>query len=98
MDDPLPELPKIQLSDVELKIGQNCAQLIEDGATIQMGIGAIPDAVLASLTHHRNLGVHTEMFSEGVIDLVERGVITGYNKRTHPGKIVGSFLMGTRRL
>ena len=98
VDDPLPELPKIQLSDVELKIGQNCAQLIEDGATIQMGIGAIPDAVLASLTHHRNLGVHTEMFSEGVIDLVERGVITGHNKRTHPGKIVGSFLMGTRRL
>lgn len=98
VDDPLPEVPKSELSDVELKIGQNCAQLIEDGATIQMGIGAIPDAVLASLTHHRNLGVHTEMFSEGIIDLVERGVITGHNKRTHPGKIVGSFLMGTRRL
>ena len=98
VNDPLPELPAAELSEVETRIGQNCAALVEDGATLQMGIGAIPDAVLAALGDHRNLGVHTEMFAEGVIDLVERGVVTGYNKRTHPGKIVGSFLMGTRRL
>jgi acyl-CoA hydrolase len=63
-----------------------------------MGIGSIPDAVLAALDGHRDLGIHSEMFSDGVIDLVERGVVTGSAKRTHPGKIVASFLLGTRRL
>src|SRR5690606_29191672 len=76
----------------------HCADLVEDGATLQMGIGAIPDAALAALTGHRDLGIHTEMFAEGVIELVERGVVTGAQKRVHPGKLVGSFLMGTRRL
>jgi acyl-CoA hydrolase len=94
----LPEMARPVLTDVERAIGANCAGLIEDGATLQMGIGAIPDAVLASLGGHQNLGIHTEMFSDGVIDLVESGVITGREKRVHPGVLVSSFLMGTRRL
>ena len=98
VDYPLPEHARPQLSDAEVAIGRHCAGLVEDGATLQMGIGAIPDAVLAALSGHRDLGVHTEMFSDGVIELVERGVITGSKKRVHPGKLVSSFLMGTRRL
>jgi 4-hydroxybutyrate CoA-transferase len=98
VDYPLHEHPRPVLSGAERAIGRNVAGLVENGATLQMGIGAIPDAVLAALTDHRDLGVHTEMFSDGVIDLVVRGVITGANKRVHPGKLVSSFLMGTRRL
>lgn len=98
VDDPLPEHAPAVLTEVEKAIGRNCAGLIDDGATLQMGIGAIPDAVLAALGNHRDLGIHTEMFAEGVIDLIEKGVITGMKKRVHPGKIVSSFLMGTRRL
>jgi len=94
----LPEAPRPKLSDVEQAIGQNCARLVDDGATLQMGIGAIPDAVLRALDDHEDLGVHTEMFSDGIIDLIEDGVITGENKAIHPGKVVGSFAMGTRRL
>jgi acyl-CoA hydrolase len=63
-----------------------------------MGIGAIPDAVLAALTGHQHLGIHTEMFSDGVIDLVDKGIITNENKKIHPGKIVATFVIGTRRL
>lgn len=85
-------------NDIEMQIGRNVASLIEDGATLQMGIGAIPDATLAALTNHRRLGIHTEMFSNGLIDLVERGVVTGEEKRVHPGKIVAGFVMGNRRL
>lgn len=98
VDTPLPEMPRPVLTDVERDIGAHVAGLVEDGATIQTGIGAIPDAVLAALRDHTDLGFHTEMFSDGVIDLVERGVITGRKKRVHPGVLVGSFLMGTRRL
>ncbi len=97
-DEPLPEVIPKAPSDIELKIGRNCADLIEDGATLQMGIGSIPNAVLAALTDHRNLGVHTEMFSDGLIDLVERGVVNGSQKRIHPGKIVAGFVVGSRRL
>ena len=86
------------LSDVERAIGRHVASLVEDGATLQMGIGSIPDAVLAALGGHRELGIHTEMFSDGVVSLVERGVITGEHKKVHPGKLVATFLMGTRRL
>lgn len=82
----------------ELKIGQYCAELIDDGATLQMGIGAIPNAVLASLGNHINLGVHTEMFSDGVIDLVEKGIINGKHKKIHPGKLVSGFVMGSKKL
>lgn len=85
-------------NEVEQQIGANCANLIEDGATLQMGIGAIPNAVLKALGNHKDLGIHTEMFSDGVMDLVEMGVITGKNKRTHPEKIVAGFVMGSRKL
>ena len=98
VSDPLPERGAHQLTEAEIAIGQNCANLIEDGATLQTGIGAIPAAVLAALGQHKDLGLHTEMFSDGVIDLVERGVLTGEKKRIHPGKMVASFVMGSRRL
>lgn len=97
-DEPLIEAPIPQITDVELAIGQHIAELIEDGATLQMGIGAIPNAVLTSLTNHKDLGIHTEMFSDGVIPLVEKGVVTGRKKTKHPGKIVAGFVMGTKRL
>jgi len=97
-DEELPDIAVHAPSEIEAKIGSNCASLVEDGATIQMGIGAIPNAVLQSLTGHRELGVHTEMFSDGLIELVERGVVTGNLKRVHPGKIVAGFVLGTRKL
>lgn len=98
VDDPLPESPPLELSENELAIGKHCANLIEDGSTLQMGIGAIPDAVLASLTNHKDLGVHTEMFSDGLIDLLESGVVNNSKKRIHPNRTVASFLFGSRRL
>lgn len=97
-DEPLPEHAPAPLSEVERAIGRNVASLVEDGATLQLGIGAIPDAALAGLTSHRRLGVHSEMISDGVIDLVQRGVITGEHKRTHPGVLVSAFAVGSRRL
>jgi len=98
VDEPIPEHAPAELGDVERAIGRHCAALVEDGATLQMGIGSIPDAVLASLTGHKDLGVHTEMFSDGVLELVQRGVITGRQKKIHPGKLVAGFAMGTRKL
>jgi len=83
---------------VHREIGRHIASLIEDGSTLQLGIGAIPNAVLQYLGEKRNLGVHTEMFSDGVIDLIEAGVINGSAKRVEPGKVVSSFCMGSRRL
>jgi 4-hydroxybutyrate CoA-transferase len=80
------------------KIAGHIAELIPDGATMQLGIGAIPDAVLKFLYNKQDLGIHTEMFSDGVIDLVESGVITNARKTLHPGKIIAGFLIGTRRL
>ncbi len=97
-DEPLPEHPRPVLNEVERAIGRHVAGLVEDGATLQMGIGAIPDASLIALKDHRRLGVHTEMFSDGLVELVERGVVTGEEKRVHPGKVVATFAMGTRRL
>ncbi|TVQ10180.1 MAG: acetyl-CoA hydrolase/transferase family protein [Balneolaceae bacterium] len=85
-------------TELEMTIGRYAASLIEDGATLQMGIGSIPNAVLAALTSHKNLGIHTEMFSDGVMELVNSGVINGEAKRIHPGKIVASFVMGTKAL
>ncbi len=84
--------------EVTRKIGARVANLIEDGATLQMGIGAIPDAVLSSLTGHRDLGIHTEMFSDGIIPLVERGVINNSKKKIAPGKILSTFILGTREI
>ena len=98
VDVPLPQVNPPQLSDVDHAIGRQVADLIEDGATLQMGIGAIPNAVLAALGSHQGLGVHTEMFSDGLIELVEKGIVTGRNKVKHPGKIVAGFVMGTQRL
>jgi 4-hydroxybutyrate CoA-transferase len=97
-DEPIAEHPHCTPTEVQLAIGRNVAGLVEDGATLQMGIGAIPDAVLAALTGHKHLGIHTEMFSDGVIDLVDKGIITNENKKIHPGKIVATFVIGTRRL
>jgi len=82
--------------DIESAIGKNCAALIEDGACLQMGIGAIPNAVLAQLGNHKNLGIHTEMFADGVLPLVESGVINGANKVLDKGKMVSTFLMGSQ--
>lgn len=96
--DDIPELPEVALSPEEIAIGQNCAELVEDGATLQMGIGAIPNAILMALTSHRDLGVHTEMFSDGLIPLIESGVVNGKRKKVHPKKVVSSFVMGTRKL
>lgn len=83
-------------SEVETAIGKHCAALIEDGATLQMGIGAIPNAVLAQLGNHKNLGIHTEMFADGVLPLVEKGIINGANKAIDKGKMVSTFLMGSQ--
>lgn len=87
-----------EITELERKIGGYCAALIEDGSTMQMGIGGIPDAVLTFLETKRDLGIHTELFSDGVIDLVERGIINGERKTLHPGKIVAGFMLGTQRL
>jgi acyl-CoA hydrolase len=84
--------------EVAMRIGQNVARLIGDGATIQAGIGMIPNAILSHLTDKNDLGLHTEMFSDGVIDLVEAGVITNRKKTLHNGKIIATFCMGTQRL
>ncbi|KAJ3237721.1 hypothetical protein HDU81_009104 [Chytriomyces hyalinus] len=98
VNDPLPEAKSGPPNDVETRIGTNIAGLVSDGATLQMGIGAIPNAVLAGLKHHKNLGIHTEMFQEGVIPLINSGVITNLNKKFLPGKILTSFIMGSRTL
>jgi acyl-CoA hydrolase len=98
VDAALPELAREPTDDVSRAIAHHVASLIEDGDTLQTGIGAIPNAVLAALVDRRDLGVHTEMFSDGVVDLVERGVINCAKKSLHRGKLVTSFVMGTRRL
>ena len=99
VNEPLPEISYANKIDAaSLKIGKNCAELIEDGSTLQIGIGAIPDAVLSCLGTHKDLGIHTEMFSDGIIPLVENGVITNKYKAKHRGKIVTSFAIGTKKL
>lgn len=87
-----------EIGDIERRIGEFVADLVPDGATIQMGIGAIPAAVARALAHKRDLGVHTEMFTDVIVDLVEKGVVTGARKERNRGKIVAAFLMGTQRL
>jgi acetyl-CoA hydrolase len=97
-DRPVLELPRGRgPGEVARAIGAQVAELIEDGATLQMGIGEIPDAVLLFLKEKRNLGVHTEMFSDGLVELFESGVVNGEAKTLHRGKIVASFVLGTRR-
>jgi 4-hydroxybutyrate CoA-transferase len=97
-DEELPETKIHPLTDVENAIGKNIAALVEDGATLQMGIGAIPNAVLSCLVNHKNLGIHSEMFSDGILPLVKSGVINGNLKLKHPGMIVASFVVGTKEL
>ena len=98
VDYPLPEAPQGGSSERHLQVGQHIAEMIPDGATLQMGIGSIPDAVLQNLGNHKDLGVHTELFSDGVIDMVEAGVITCARKTFHPGKIISGFLFGTKQI
>lgn len=95
---PLPELSPGPIGEVGETIGRNIAALVEDGSTLQLGIGSIPDAVLKFLGNKKDLGIHSEMFSDGVVDLYEKGVITGANKTLDKGKMVAAFLMGTRKL
>jgi 4-hydroxybutyrate CoA-transferase len=94
----LVELNPPKIGDVEKAIGENCAKLINDGDTLQLGIGAIPDAVLLFLKDKKDLGIHSEMFSDGVVELVEAGVVNNSKKTLHKGKMVVTFLMGTKRL
>jgi len=97
-DEPLFQAAKVELSERHMIIGKYIASLIEDGSTLQMGIGAIPDATLFYLKEKRNLGIHTEMFSDGVVELVESGVINGEEKTLHPGKVVSSIVMGSQHV
>jgi len=95
---PMPVLAKAQIGEAERKIGEFCASLIEDGSTLQIGIGAIPDAVLDSLKDKKHLGIHSEMIPEGVVDLYNSGAIDGTEKSIDKGVIMGTFLMGTKKL
>ncbi|WP_394132784.1 acetyl-CoA hydrolase/transferase family protein [Shewanella maritima] len=94
----LPQHPMADTDETCLAIGKNVAQLVRDGDCLQMGIGAIPDAVLSCLTEHKDLGIHTELFSDGVLKLVEQGVITNRKKKVYPGKIVTGFALGSQKL
>ena len=91
-------MPNGAIGEVEARIGQFVAELVPNGATVQLGIGAIPAATAMALIDHRDLGIHTEMFTDPVVDLVERGVVTGARKERNRGKIVAAFVMGTKRL
>jgi 4-hydroxybutyrate CoA-transferase len=98
IDRPIVELPQVtEVGEVARSIGRNVADLIESGSTLQMGIGEIPDAVLLFLKEKRDLGIHTEMFSDGVVELFESGVVTGEAKSLHKGKIVSSFVLGSKK-
>ena len=98
VNDEILEAHVAEPDELNTKIAENVASLIEDGATLQMGIGNIPNAVLKKLSNHRRLGVHTEMFSDGIVDLIESGVITGEMKKRRQYKVVSSFLIGSQRL
>jgi 4-hydroxybutyrate CoA-transferase len=98
VSDELLEHPMGETSEVARRIGRNIADLIEDGSTLQLGIGEIPDAVLSFLADKKHLGIHSEMVSDGIIDLIEKGIITNEKKNIHPGKIILGFVLGTRRL
>ena len=98
VDYPMHEVPPEPLTPTEIEIGKHVAGLVEDGATLQMGIGGIPNAVLGQLGGHKNLGIHTEMFSDGLIGLVESGVVTNALKKVLPGKTVSCFVMGSRKV
>lgn len=98
VNEPIHLQHEVTISDIERKIGVYAASLIEDKSTLQMGIGSIPNAVLANLTNHKDLGLHTEMFSDGVIDLIESGVVNCRYKGTNKGRVLATFLIGSKRL
>ncbi|MEK6630611.1 MAG: acetyl-CoA hydrolase/transferase C-terminal domain-containing protein [Acidobacteriota bacterium] len=98
VDYDLPEVLMGATSDLAFTIATHVAKLIPDGATLQTGIGAIPDSVIRQLTDRKHLGIHTELFSDGIIDLVERGILDGEAKTLHPGKIIAGFMIGSKRL
>ena len=99
VDEPLPEVNYLgKITEKEIQIGNHIASIIEDRSTLQMGIGAIPDAVLNSLHHHKDLGVHTEMFSNGILNLMKSGAVTNAYKKKHPGKVVSAFTAGSAEL
>ena len=95
---PLVELPATPASEVEQKIGGFIAELINDGATIQLGIGGIPNAITAFIMDRKDLGIHTEMIVDGMVDLIEAGVVTNQKKTLHPGKTIGAFALGSKKL
>jgi acyl-CoA hydrolase len=95
---PLPQLASEPFTETQRRIAENVANLIPDGATLQLGIGGLPDAVLHCLWNHRDLGLHTEMFSDNVIPLIEAGIMNGMQKTLHKGKLVAGFVLGTRKL
>ncbi len=97
-DSPLFSVEPGPISDTDRKIGRFVAELVEDGATLQMGIGAIPNAVLTMLGNHKDLGVHSEMFADGILPLVEKGIVNGKNKKIDKGRLVATFLMGSKTL
>ncbi len=98
VDTPIPEFPQPPIGPEEAAIGHFAAEIIEDGATLQMGIGGVPDAVLSALKNHRHLGIHTEMMSDGVLALIHAGVVDNTLKKIHPGKVVVGFVTGTRKV
>lgn len=98
VDYPIPEVILPDVNETQIKIAKHVTEYIPDAATLQTGIGGIPDAVLRQLVGHKNLGIHTELFSDGVMDLIERGIITNARKSIHPGKVVSGFVIGSRKL
>ncbi len=97
-DEPLPEITPTEPGVEVQLIGRHVAEIIPDGATLQTGIGSIPNAVLQHLNNHKDLGIHTELFTDGLLPLIEAGVVTNAKKRVHPGYVVGTFALGSRRL
>ncbi len=97
-DTPLFTKEYTEPTDIDILIGKNCAELVTDGACLQMGIGSLPNALAAQLGDHKDLGIHTEMFADGVLGLIKRGIITGRNKKIDQGKIVASFLLGSNEV
>ena len=97
-DSPLLTVDFAKPTEIERTIGRYCAELIEDGACLQMGIGSIPNAILSCLNNHKDIGIHTEMFSDGILPLIKKGIITGAKKRLDKGKIVSTFVMGSQKI
>lgn len=97
-DDPIPELPTAPLSDIDKAIGGYVAEMVEDGSTLQIGFGGVPNAVCKALEHKQDLGIHTEMITEGIMELVACGAVNNSRKNFHPGKMFGTFAWGTKRL